>query len=111
MPAHQASPAPTWGWAVVEIRHDGTWGAPRVVPAEGPADATAPDAVAAETRGRTGDLPPILQGQLGSLHVSKGNLHEAAAAFRRGIRASASSPGRIDCLGRLAHVRALQGDL
>src|SRR5919107_265346 len=25
----------TWGWALVEIRADGTWGEPRVIPAPG----------------------------------------------------------------------------
>ena len=43
--------------------------------------------------------------------MSNGDLLKAAAAFRRGTRSSTSSPGRIDCLGRLAHVMALQGEL
>ena len=53
----------------------------------------------------------MLQAHLGSLHVANGNLHEAAAAFSRGTDATAWSPARTECLGRLAHVRALQGDL
>ena len=104
--------APTWGWAVVEIRRDGTWGDPRVVPATGPVEATATAAAtAAPGARRLRELAPILQAHLGSLHVSNGNLHEAAAAFMRGTRARAWSPARVDCLGRLAHVVALQGDL
>ena len=31
---HDQDP-PTWGWALVEIRTDGTWGEPRVIPAPG----------------------------------------------------------------------------
>ena len=57
------------------------------------------------------ELAPVLQAHLGSLHVANGNLHEAAAAFSRGTDATAWSPARTECLGRLAHVRALQGDL
>jgi LuxR family maltose regulon positive regulatory protein len=104
--------APTWGWAVVEIRRDGSWGVPRVVPATGPVEATATAAATAVPGTRQlRELPPILHAHLGSLHVSNGNLHEAVAAFIRGTRVRASSPGRVDCLGRLAHVVALQGDL
>ena len=101
--------ATTWGWAVVEIRKDGTWGDPRVLPAteaiEGQMAAAAPDARPLR------ELAPVLQAHLGSLHVANGNLHEAAAAFSRGTDATAWSPARTECLGRLAHVRALQGDL
>ena len=101
----------TLGWAVVEIRRDGTWGVPDVVPASVPVDSTAPDALAAAAGGRAQELAPLLQASLGSLHVSNGDLLKAAAAFSRGTRSSTSSPGRIDCLGRLAHVMALQGEL
>jgi LuxR family maltose regulon positive regulatory protein len=101
----------TWGWAVVEIRRDGTCGVPDIVPATVPVDSTASDALAAAASGRLQEFAPLLQAPLGSLHVSNGNLLKAAAAFRRGTRSSTSSPGRIDCLGRLAHVMALQGEL
>jgi LuxR family maltose regulon positive regulatory protein len=104
-----ASDAQTWGWAVIEIRRDGTWGAPRVVPAPGRGEATA--TVAATAASQLRELTPMLQAQLGTLHLSNGNLHEAAAAFKRGTRAGGWSPARVECLGRLAHVMAIQGDL
>ena len=103
--------SPTWGWAVVEIKRDGSWGDPRVVAATGPVEATAAAATVVPDVRRLRDLAPILQAHLGSLHVSNGNLHEAAAAFLRGARARAWSPARVDCQGRLAHVLALRGDL
>jgi LuxR family maltose regulon positive regulatory protein len=98
--------APIWGWAVVEIRTDGTWGSPRVVPA-GPVKSAA----AAPSARHRQELAPMLEAHVGSLHVLNGKLHEAAAAFRQGTGGRASSPARAECLGRLAHVEALQGDL
>jgi LuxR family maltose regulon positive regulatory protein len=103
------SDAATWGWAVVEIRQDGTWGDPRLLPATETIDGpTSPAPTAARP---LRELAPVLQAHLGSLHVVNGNLHEAAAAFSRGTDSDAWSPARTECLGRLAHVRALQGDL
>jgi LuxR family maltose regulon positive regulatory protein len=111
-PTPHPSDAPTWGWAVVEIRRDGTWGSPRVVPATGLVEAaSAAFATSAEGARLLPALSSDLHAEVGSVQAWEGDLHLAAAAFTRGVRADASSPGRLDCLGRLAHVVAMQGDL
>src|SRR5215218_5563118 len=58
-PDAQSSDVPTWGWAVVEIRRDGTCGSPRVVPA-GPVEVTAKAVVAAVTAPQSRELGPAL---------------------------------------------------
>ena len=111
-PAQAITEEPTWGWAVVEIRSDGSWGTPRVLPATGPAEAVASATTTPVPGARLlHDLPPLLQAHLGSLHVSNGELHDAALAFTRGAGELAPSSARDDCLGRLAHAEALHGDL
>jgi len=103
---------PTWGWAVVEIRRDGSWGAPRVLPATGPVEAVAAAATTPTPSAHLlRELPPMLQAHLGSLHVGNGDLHQAVIAFTRGADARAGSSVRDDCLGRLAHAEAMHGDL
>lgn len=110
--AEPATVAPTWGWAVVEIRRDGTWGRPRVVSATGPEDAAASAAVTeAPGAEHIRELAPMLQPHLGWLHVSNGSLHLAVRALARGTGPRVSSAVRADCLGRLAHVEAMQGEL
>ena len=107
-----ATEVPTWGWAVVEIRRDGSWGAPCVLPATGPVEAVATAATTPAPDARLlHELPPLLQAHLGSLHVGNGDLHQAVIAFTRGADARAGSSVRDDCLGRLAHAEALHGDL
>ena len=110
--AEPATVAPTWGWAVVEIRRDGTWGRPRVVPAVGPEDAAASAAATdAPIADNLPELAPILHAHLGSLHVSNGSLFQAALALKDGTGPRVSSAVRADCLARLAHVEAIQGEL
>ena len=101
--------APTWGWAVVEIRSDGSWGHPQVVPADeaGAMTSAAPPPVVDRLR----ELSPAIQAHVGSLHVSNGFLPQAVTALTRGTRARAALPARHECLGRLAHVEAFRGDL
>ena len=107
-----ASVGRTWGWAVVEIRRDGTWGQPRVVEASGPAEAAASAAEAdARDANQLPELAPMLHAHLGSLHLSNGDLHQAVRALLRGTGVRAPVPMRTVCLGRLAHVEAIQGDL
>ena len=103
------SPA-TWGWAVVEIRPDGTWGRPHVVRGPAPVDATAAAAATCAT-GNMHELSPTLRAHLGSLHVANGELHTAQVVLAKGAAAGTWSGARDDCLGALAHVEALRGDL
>jgi ATP/maltotriose-dependent transcriptional regulator MalT len=100
----------TWGWAVVEIRPDGTWGRPHVVRGPAPVDATAAAAVACNTE-NLHELSPTLRAHLGSLHVANGELHTAQVVLAKGAAAGTWSEARDDCLGSLAHVEALRGDL
>ena len=110
--ADAATVAPTWGWAVVEIRRDGTWGRPRVVPAAGPEDAAASAAATdPPVANHLRELAPVLHAHLGTLHVSNGSLHQAALALTQGTGPRVSSAVRADCLARLAHVEAIQGEL
>jgi LuxR family maltose regulon positive regulatory protein len=97
---------------VVEIRTDGSYGRPQVVPADGGAVATATEAAtAAPLTARLGELSPTIEANVGSLHVSAGRLHRAVTALTRGSQERDASPERDDCLGRLAHVEAVMGDL
>lgn len=108
-----APEVPTWGWAVVEIRRDGSWGTPRVLPATGPVEAVATAAThpAPGAAQLLRELPPMLQAHLGSLHVGNGDLHQAVIAFTRGAGARSAPSARDDCMGRLAHAEALHGEL
>jgi LuxR family maltose regulon positive regulatory protein len=110
--AARPSEAGTWGWAVVEIRSDGSWGRPQVVPAEGRPAAMAPAiANTSPVADRFEELSPTIEAHVGSAHVSNGCLQQAVMAFMRGTRGQVALPARDDCLARLAHAEALQGDL
>ena len=111
-PTADATEAGTWGWAVVEIRSDGTWGQPQVVPADGrPAAVATAAAATPPVADRLQELSPTIEAHVGSAHVSNGCLQQAVTAFTRGTRARVPLPARDDCLARLAHAEALQGDL
>lgn len=111
-PTAGATDAGTWGWAVVEIRSDGTWGQAQVVPADGrPAAVATAAAATPPVADRLQELSPTIEAHVGSAHVSNGCLQQAVTAFTRGTRARVPLPLRDDCLARLAHAEALQGDL
>ncbi len=101
--------APTWGWALVEIRADGTWGEPRVIPAPGtverPLAALRPTAPSSIT-----ELSELLKTHLAAARVEDAGRGEVAALLSRGADA-APPETRSRYLGPLAHVEALQGDL
>jgi LuxR family maltose regulon positive regulatory protein len=100
---------PTWGWALVEIRSDGTWGEPRVIPAPGALEPppahdlpTAPSSIA--------ELSELLKTHLAATHLEDAGRCDVAAVLSRGADA-APAETRSRFLGPLAHVEALQGDL
>ena len=99
----------TWGWAVVEIRGDETWGQPVVVPAAGAAAAVA--LAGARPPADLEELLPLIHAHLGSQHLADGELHHAVGVLTRGAQARGSSQARDDCLGRVAHLEAILGDL
>ncbi|MDZ5623053.1 LuxR C-terminal-related transcriptional regulator [Nocardioides bizhenqiangii] len=108
----EGRPTPaTWGWAVVEIRPDGSWGQPHVVQCPGPIDAAAAVAASPSTGSSLRGLSPTLRAHLGALHVASGGLHGAETVLARGAAAEAWSEARDDCRGALAHVEALRGEL
>ncbi len=99
-------------WVVVEVGDDGTFGSPRRVPAQNPeqAVATARCLNAREVQ-QLREVALLVESTVGAQHIAEGRLHLAAAAFLRGTTPGDSSPARIECRGRLAHVLAMQGDL
>ena len=105
-----ATQSATWGWAMIEIRADGSWGNPRVIRSAQPIQAlsTIWGELASRTPLDPGDAARI---HLGSHHVTNGALHEAATAFTRAAATTSSVEVRAICLGHLAHVEALRGKL
>ncbi len=99
----------TCGWALVEIRADGTWGEPRVIPAPGtvgpPLGDVQPTAPSSIT-----ELSELLKTHLADARVEDAGRGEVAAVLSRGADA-ATPETRSRFLGPLAHVEALQGDL
>ena len=84
--------APTWGWAVVEIRSDGTWGRPQVVPADGPEDAAATAAAHRSSgRRRLRSCRPRSRPTSVRSTCRNGCLPQAVTALTRGTGARASS--------------------
>ncbi|MCY4727432.1 LuxR C-terminal-related transcriptional regulator [Nocardioides sp. STR2] len=101
--------APTWGWALVEIRADGTWGEPQVIPAPG---TVAPPLAESRTSASSSitELSELLKTHLVAERVEDADRGDVAAVLAQG--ADAANPGsRSRFLGPLAHVEALQGDL
>lgn len=98
------------GWAVVEIRPDGSWGTPVVVPAATPEQAVTTARTLLEEQ-RLRELSPLVHAQVGTEQVAEGNLPRAEASFVRGADRRTPWPARGECLGKLAHVLALEGNL
>jgi LuxR family maltose regulon positive regulatory protein len=95
------------GWAVVEIRDDGTLGRSELVTAGGPATAaeefrsSAPPSVD----------PAGLTAQVGILQAAEGRLPDARHTLLVALRIATSDADRARCAGPLALVEAFQGDL
>ncbi|MGF9765066.1 hypothetical protein AAII07_59485, partial [Microvirga sp. 0TCS3.31] len=107
----------TWGWALVEIRADGTWGEPRVIPAPGTVAPILPNALpdarpatSASAPSSIAELSDLLKNHLAAARVEEAGRGEVAAVLSRGADA-ATPETRSRFLGPLAHVEALQGDL
>jgi LuxR family maltose regulon positive regulatory protein len=109
-----------WGWAMVEILADGSWGEPRMVPAPGTFGTTPRGSATAVPAGST-ELRELL-----ASHLTRGALdnettantgttgtagpHEVATVLAQAVGAP-TAEFRSPYLGPLAHVEALQGDL
>ncbi len=98
-----------WGWALVEIRADGSWGEPQVVPAPGAVRPCAPDA-AAVVPCSIAELSDLLKTHMMATGVGDTSRHEVTSVLLRAAGA-ATPQTRASYLGPLAHVEALQGDL
>jgi LuxR family maltose regulon positive regulatory protein len=113
VPAAADPEATPLGWAIVEIRPDGTWGLPHVV-ANGSAETATtrldPTAYAGGTS-RHRELMLVLQAHLAAQHVSDGQLQLAATALAHGRTGRPVSAAHEDRLSRLAHAEAMHGDL
>lgn len=105
---HHQGP-PTWGWALVEIRSDGTWGEPRVIPAPGTLDPPHADGPPTAQSSIT-ELSELLKTHLAAMRPEDAGRGEVAAVLSRGADA-APAEMRSRFVGPLAHVEALQGDL
>lgn len=97
------------GWAVVEIRDDGSLGRAEVVTAaERPQPALlTPDAVDANGP----ELSPDLTTQLGLLQAAGGHLHQAHRTLVNALGLTTESRQLENCLGSLALIEAFQGRL
>lgn len=102
---HEQSPPP-WGWALVEIRSDGTWGEPRVIPAPGTPHADGPPTAQSSLT----ELSELLKTHLEATRLEDADRGEVATVLSRGADA-APAETRSRFVGPLAHVEALQGDL
>ena len=101
----------TRGWAVVEIRDDGTLGRAEMVSAADPVDA-AKLSVASSWDEVDHAVPTAeLKTRLGLVQAAGGHLHEAARTLVGALGMATESPQREDCLGPLALIEAVQGRL
>jgi len=97
----------------VEIRADGTWGEPRVIPAPGAVEQPLADVGPtnpALVPSSITELSELLKAHLAAAQVEDAGRGEVAAVLSRGADA-ATPETRSRFLGPLAHVEALQGDL
>ena len=104
---------PTWGWALVEIRADGSWGEPQVIPAPGSVDPSLADvrtSGAAVVPSSITELSELLKTHLAADRVQETGRDEVAGVLSRGADAATDETLSL-FLGPLAHVEALQGDL
>ena len=101
--------ASTWGWALVEIRSDGTCGEPQVIPAPG-AEQPSPVAVRPPVPSSLVELSDLLKDHLGASMIGVGDRGDVVALLLQGANA-ASAETRSRFLGPLAHVESIQGDL
>ena len=101
--------SPTWGWALVEIRADGTWGEPQVVPAPGTPEAPLAGARTTVPSSIT-ELSEMLKKHLAAERIGDSGRGAVAEVLLRGAEA-ATIETRSRFLGPLAHVEALQGHL
>lgn len=109
-----------WGWAMVEIRADGSWGEPRMVPAPGTFDTT-PRGSATAVPASSTELRELLASHLTRVALdnettaNRGTTgtagpHEVATVLAHAVGAP-TAEFRSPYVGPLAHVEALQGDL
>ena len=106
-------PPPTWGWALVEIHADGTWGAPSMIPAPAAVEPPLADAQPIDqplVPASITELSQLLKTHLAAARVEDADRGEVAAVLSRGADA-ATPQTRSRFLGPLAHVEAIQGDL
>jgi hypothetical protein len=106
--AHAQS-TPTWGWALVEIRADGTWGEPRVIPAPGTLDPPPTDD-RPHPPSSIAELSELLKPHLAAARLEDADRGDVVAVLSQGADA-APADTRSRFLGPLAHVEAIQGDL
>jgi ATP/maltotriose-dependent transcriptional regulator MalT len=108
-PVEPQPQSPNRGWAVAELRFDGTLGPAQLVLATNPVEA-------ARTSGPGPERPPpwidpALEVRLGLVHAAGGRLGKASRAFSRGLRESATPSASRSSAAQLALVEAYQGDL
>lgn len=91
------------GWAVAEIRPDGTLGPWTVVPGPATEEAAGPDRAIAASAPPVG---PFLELRFGQLEAASGRHGEAVRCMIRALRAAATPTLRHRCLAELALVEA-----
>ena len=107
-PAPEEDP-PTWGWALVEIRSDGSCGEPRVIPAPGAGEPPRADPRPSVPFSLV-ELSELLKTHLAAPSIEDAGRSDVVSVLLRGANA-ATAETRSRFLGPLAHVEALQGDL
>jgi LuxR family maltose regulon positive regulatory protein len=93
----------------VEIRSDGTWAEPRVVPAPGAVEPPLAD-VRTTVPSSLAELSELLRAHLTARHGDDSGPRDVSRVLSQGADA-ATSETRSRFLGPLAHVEAMQGDL
>lgn len=99
------------GWAVVEIRPDGTLGRTEWVNAADARHATVLARSAVPSGADRPDITAELQTRLGLVQAAGGHLHQAHRTLMSALSLTTGSPQREDCLGQLALIEAFQGQL
>lgn len=99
------------GWAVVEIRPDGTLGPTEVVHAADPSHAAALARATAASRADRHVLTADLRTRLGLVQAAQGHFHEAHRTLVSALSLTTETDGQDDCFGQLALIEAFQGQL